>query len=196
MQDLLSGAFLPEVIMVTHTFKTWLPSQLHRYIALKVLEAVALCLDSAHSLAAVQLSSTHNQKLELVKIHSLHTQIVAGTNYKFVLDVANEQNEKLTYEATVYGEASTCAGRAAWYRFRAAWYSPVPCSPEPVAAGQIVSSSSRCCLSVSLDDMPHNIAEPLGGQQKQLTQQRVLPKSDVSRSLSWRHRRLQCRVYA
>ena len=63
----------------------------------------------------MQLSSKHSQKLELVKIHSLHTQLVAGTNYKFVLDVANEQNEKLTYEATVYGVPFTCAGRAAWY---------------------------------------------------------------------------------
>lgn len=54
-------------------------------------------------LADVQLSTSQNQKLDLVKIHSLHTQVVAGTNYKFVLDVANEKNEKITYEATVYG---------------------------------------------------------------------------------------------
>ena len=52
----------------------------------------------------VQIQEQRNERLELVKITSVQTQVVAGMNYKFVLDTATQAQEVYTFEATVYGK--------------------------------------------------------------------------------------------
>ncbi|KAK9821322.1 hypothetical protein WJX81_002249 [Elliptochloris bilobata] len=51
---------------------------------------------------AVQQVSENGTKLELLKVLSAHTQVVAGTNYKLLLSVADANNQKKNLEVTVY----------------------------------------------------------------------------------------------
>lgn len=50
-----------------------------------------------------QIQAERNEQLELVKVVSVQTQVVAGMNYRFVLDTATPSQELHTFEATVYG---------------------------------------------------------------------------------------------
>ena len=56
-------------------------------------------------LLMLQLGEERKEKLDLIKIVSAHTQVVAGTNYKLLLDVAGASNKLEHVEATVYGAA-------------------------------------------------------------------------------------------
>ncbi|KAK9820215.1 hypothetical protein WJX72_007568 [[Myrmecia] bisecta] len=52
--------------------------------------------------AVKQLSAKENQDYSLVKVHSVHTQVVAGRNYKLDLEVAGKSDPSKRYEAVVY----------------------------------------------------------------------------------------------
>lgn len=53
-------------------------------------------------LAIQRIQAERNEQLELVKVVSVQTQVVAGMNYRFVLDTATPSQELHTFEATVY----------------------------------------------------------------------------------------------
>jgi hypothetical protein len=51
----------------------------------------------------VQLSSKANSKLELLKVHSVEKQVVAGTNYRMKLEVKGETGAPQAWQVVVYG---------------------------------------------------------------------------------------------
>ncbi|CAL8464567.1 g4102 [Coccomyxa elongata] len=59
-------------------------------------------IQEAANFAVEKLSEQRNEKLDLIKVLSAHTQVVAGTNYKLLLDIANSSNKLEHIEATVY----------------------------------------------------------------------------------------------
>lgn len=54
------------------------------------------------SFATEQICSKEGKELEFVKIQSVSTQVVAGKNYKLVIDLATKEQKVQPYEATVY----------------------------------------------------------------------------------------------
>lgn len=52
--------------------------------------------------AIKEISGKEGTDLDLVKIQSVSTQVVAGKNYKLVLDAATKEQKVQPYEATVY----------------------------------------------------------------------------------------------
>ncbi|EIE19160.1 Cystatin/monellin [Coccomyxa subellipsoidea C-169] len=59
-------------------------------------------VQEAAKFAVDKLGEQRNEKLDLIKVVSAHTQVVAGTNYKLLLDIANSDNKMECVEATVY----------------------------------------------------------------------------------------------
>ncbi|KAK9904803.1 hypothetical protein WJX75_002797 [Coccomyxa subellipsoidea] len=59
-------------------------------------------VQEAAKFAVEKLGEQRNEKLDLIKVLSAHTQVVAGTNYKLLLDIANSSNKMEKIEATVY----------------------------------------------------------------------------------------------
>lgn len=55
--------------------------------------------------ARAQISKATGKSLDLVKVVSVDTQVVAGKNYKLVLDLASPEQKVEQYEAVVYGPA-------------------------------------------------------------------------------------------
>jgi len=52
--------------------------------------------------AIKEIAGKEGTELELVKIQSVSTQVVAGKNYKLVIDAATKEQKVQPYEATVY----------------------------------------------------------------------------------------------
>lgn len=52
--------------------------------------------------AVEEISKKENEKLDLVKVVSVSSQVVAGKNYKLVLDLATPAQKLQAYEVTVY----------------------------------------------------------------------------------------------
>ena len=94
-------------------------------------------------------------------------QVVAGTNYKLLLDIANSQNQKERLEAVVYGESCSLL------------QCNVSDQKEAVSAKLTVYDvrcylqHGECCLSVNI------CAEPLGGQEMKLTSHRTPSPDEV-----------------
>ncbi|KAK9787986.1 hypothetical protein WJX73_000741 [Symbiochloris irregularis] len=52
--------------------------------------------------AVEKVQAARNEQLDLIKVVSCQTQVVAGTNYKVVFEAATPTQELHTFEATVY----------------------------------------------------------------------------------------------
>ncbi|CAK0787550.1 hypothetical protein CVIRNUC_010771 [Coccomyxa viridis] len=59
-------------------------------------------VEKAAKFAVQKVGEERKEKLDLMKVISVHTQVVAGTNYKLLLDIANSQNKMERLEADVY----------------------------------------------------------------------------------------------
>ncbi len=99
--------------------------------------------------------------------------MVAGTNYKLLLDIANSQNKKESLEAVVYGKHcnSMYAGAT---KEDACMHAIVKAMHELPTLTPHKSKTSTDSLKVALP------AEPLGGQEMKLTSHRT-PSADEVR---------------
>ncbi|MCJ1464011.1 hypothetical protein MMC07_002621 [Pseudocyphellaria aurata] len=119
--------------------------------------------------AIQKIQAERNEQLELVKVVSVQTQVVAGMNYKFVLDTATPSQELHTFEATVYG--TSCVHLPAAF-FSAQQHLLVLSTPHLIHTVVCLA-----CL-LQLKQALLALAEPLGGQEPRLSSHKLLPKGE------------------